>query len=48
MTKQQEGMENAAFHANAKESEKTHHHDHDELPMDMLGAEKTFQVSTII
>merc|ERR1711892_1207699 len=43
VTKQQEGMENAALHANAKESEKTH--DHDQLPMDMLGAEKTFQAN---
>jgi len=44
---EEEGKENNTFHSddNSKEPNKTHNHDHDELPMDMLGAEKTFQAN---
>ena len=47
---EQEGKEYNAFHLddNSKDPNKTHNHDHDELPMDMMGAEKTFQVSIFI
>ena len=47
MKKEEGGNENAAFRSDehSNEIKKTHSHDHDEFPVEILGAEKTFQVS---
>jgi len=46
---QQQGTENKAFHdgedSNEAKKVQNHSHDHEELPMEMLGAEKSFQAN---
>merc|ERR1712142_215984 len=45
--KEEGGNENAAFRSDehSNEIKKTHSHDHDEFPVEILGAEKTFQAN---